>query len=87
MTADGRSFGIRGAFAIRVSDSVGDRVLDRSGDPFSFRQRCNVAVSVRPVTDEPLGIVISRGRGDDPRPAVWAYVWGEEEKGEKGTRN
>ena len=62
---------------------VGDRVLDRSGDPFSFRQRCNVAVTVRPVTDEPLGIVISRGRDSDPRPAVWAYVWGEEEKGEK----
>jgi hypothetical protein len=42
-----------------------------------------VAVSVRPVTEEPLGIVISRGRPDEPRPAFWAYVWAEEE-GEKG---
>ena len=42
-----------------------------------------MAVSVRPVTEEPLGIVISRGRPDEPRHAFWAYVWAEEE-GEKG---
>lgn len=37
-------------------------------------------VSVGLETEEPLGIVISRGQGEDPRPAFWAYVWGEEEK-------
>jgi len=25
---------------------------------------------------EPLGIVISRGNRDEPKPAVFAYVWG-----------
>lgn len=25
---------------------------------------------------EPVGIVISRGRRDEPTPAFWAYVWG-----------
>ena len=48
-----------------------------------FFWRCLVTVAVRPVTEEPLGIVISRGRGDEPRPTFSAYVWGEEE-GEKG---
>lgn len=38
---------------------------------------------VRTLTEEPLGIVISRGRGPDPRPAFWAYVWAEEEEGAK----
>ena len=42
-----------------------------------------MAVSVGPVIEEPLGIVISRGRGEDPQPAFWAYVWGEEEKAVK----
>jgi hypothetical protein len=45
-----------------------------------------MAVAVRPETEEPLGIVISRGGGDDPRPAFWAYVWGEEEKKVKEER-
>jgi hypothetical protein len=27
-------------------------------------------------TDEPVGIVISRGKRDEPAPAFWAYVWG-----------
>lgn len=26
-------------------------------------------------SDEPLGIVISRGVRDDTPPTVWAYVW------------
>ncbi|HEX6535098.1 MAG TPA: hypothetical protein VF041_10895 [Gemmatimonadaceae bacterium] len=25
---------------------------------------------------EPVGIVISRGKRDEPAPAFWAYVWG-----------
>ena len=28
------------------------------------------------LTDEPIGIVISRGKRDEPAPAFWAYVWG-----------
>jgi hypothetical protein len=67
-------------WAHAVSGEPGDRVLDRSGDPSFFPRRCSMSVSVGPVTEEPLGIVISRGQGEDPRPAFWAYVWGEEEK-------
>ena len=25
---------------------------------------------------EPMGIVISNGKRDEPSPAFWAYVWG-----------
>lgn len=25
---------------------------------------------------EPVGIVISRGKRDEPAPMFWAYVWG-----------
>lgn len=28
------------------------------------------------LTDEPIGIVISRGKRDEPAPAFSAYVWG-----------
>jgi hypothetical protein len=30
----------------------------------------------RPAHDEPIGIVISRGRRDEPSPRLTAYVWG-----------
>ncbi len=36
-----------------------------------------MADTTRPeVTNEPIGIVISRGRRDEPMPAFTAYVWG-----------
>ena len=28
------------------------------------------------LTDEPVGIVISRGSRDEATPRFWAYVWG-----------
>ena len=28
------------------------------------------------VTAEPIGIIISRGKRDEPTPLFWAYVWG-----------
>ncbi|HEX6966447.1 MAG TPA: hypothetical protein VF166_11650 [Gemmatimonadaceae bacterium] len=28
------------------------------------------------MTEEPIGIVISRGKRDEPPPVYWAYVWG-----------
>ncbi len=33
---------------------------------------------VREVTesDEPLGIIISRGDRAEQRPIIWAYIWG-----------
>jgi hypothetical protein len=30
----------------------------------------------RPDADEPIGIVISRGKRDEPMPAFTAYIWG-----------
>lgn len=33
-------------------------------------------VAGRGAAEEPLGIVISRGARDEPRPAFSAYVWG-----------
>jgi hypothetical protein len=27
-------------------------------------------------SQEPIGIVISRGERDEPRPVLWAYIWG-----------
>ncbi|HEU4564858.1 MAG TPA: hypothetical protein VFS05_09430 [Gemmatimonadaceae bacterium] len=32
--------------------------------------------SQKPVAEEPIGIVISRGKRDEPVPALTAYVWG-----------
>jgi len=29
------------------------------------------------VTEEPIGIIISRGRRDEPVPAFSAFVWGD----------
>ena len=29
-----------------------------------------------PVAEEPFGIIISRGKRDEPAPLFWAYVWG-----------
>ena len=26
--------------------------------------------------EEPFGIIISRGKRDEPPPVFWAYVWG-----------
>jgi hypothetical protein len=26
--------------------------------------------------EEPFGIIISRGKRDEPAPVFWAYVWG-----------
>ena len=34
------------------------------------------ATSTNTNTEEPIGIVISRGRRDEPAPVVSAYVWG-----------
>lgn len=34
------------------------------------------AKSAKPVSDEPMGIVISRGVQPELRPVVFAYVWG-----------
>ena len=27
-------------------------------------------------TEEPFGIIISRGKREEPPPLFWAYVWG-----------
>jgi hypothetical protein len=27
-------------------------------------------------SEEPFGIIISRGKRDEPAPLFWAYVWG-----------
>lgn len=34
------------------------------------------------VKEEPIGIVISRGKRDEPPPVYWAYVWGPAPEGE-----
>lgn len=34
------------------------------------------------VKEEPMGIVISRGKRDEPPPVYWAYVWGPAPEGE-----
>jgi len=39
-------------------------------------------ISKPTVTEEPIGIVISRGKRDDPPPVCWAYVWGPAPEGE-----
>jgi hypothetical protein len=30
----------------------------------------------RPITEEPMGIIISRGTRDEVSPRVFAYIWG-----------
>jgi hypothetical protein len=31
---------------------------------------------VHKMNAEPIGIIISRGTREEPKPAFWAYVWG-----------
>jgi hypothetical protein len=42
----------------------------------SFAEHCMSQVRQRAGTDEPVGIVISRGTRDEVAPRVSAYIWG-----------
>jgi hypothetical protein len=42
----------------------------------SFSEFSMSQVSQRAATDEPVGIVISRGQSDAVAPRVSAYIWG-----------
>ena len=50
------------------------RAPDEPGSPFTG---AGVTMPSQNVSNqEPIGIVISCGKRDEPLPAVWAYIWG-----------